>query len=410
MGKLKAAVAVTTGNVKLPVPRRERSTPRRIRALTLLVAVVCALVVPSRAAAHSLAGSPGLRPIHGAGIAFVGLAVVAAGVLGKRSGRVTATRALGVAFGGLLATVIGVVLLDVLSPDLLYDASSMPFPRSWYEVIRAGLGIAILLGSFVVGWLRWPGRPRYTFLGILLALWILYPQLIPGYAGAHHPLGYAIVLATPLAVGYVLWREVGGVLRETLRDTVARRFGAGVAGLTLLFFLTLSGYLSVFPEEGVPHRTEIVVLPVVYQLVAWPTLELSFPHIPFFLALSPGQLLVGGLLSVLVGLNAALVARSWRESERAGVFGAAGSASIVGSCTCGCCGPLLAKVVVLVAGPSIAAPVYWLFVDTASPLSTAFIVASIVLFTGSLLRAIGTAEGRQPGESDGAGQPTEAAS
>ncbi|MFW5949219.1 MAG: hypothetical protein ACOCSD_06435 [Halolamina sp.] len=369
-----------------------RAGSSRVRPSTLLVATLTVLTLPSRVAAHTVTGAAAVSPLYGALIATVGVGVVAASVFAKRSGRLPPTRALTLAFAGLFATVFGVVLLDVLTPDLLYTASSMPFPRAWYAPMRAVLGIAILLGSFLVGWRRWPGRPRYTFLGMLLAGWILYPQLFQGYAGAHHPVGYVIVLATPVAVGYVLWVDVGDVLRATLRDPVARWFGAGVAALTLLFFFTLSGYLSVLPEPGVPHRTEIVVLPVVYQLVAWPTLELSFPHIPFFLALSPGHLVVSGLLSVLVGLNAALIARSWRESERAGVLGPAGSASIVGSCTCGCCGPLLAKVAVLAAGPSIAAPIYWLFVDSASPLSTAFIVGSVALFTGGLIRAVGAAD------------------
>ncbi|WP_434529938.1 hypothetical protein ACODNH_00470 (plasmid) [Haloarcula sp. NS06] len=57
--------------------------------------------------------------------------------------------------------------------------------------------------------------------------------------------------------------------------------------------------------------------------------------------------------------------------------GTAGSAAIVGTCTCGCCGPLVAKIAVLAAGPSIAAPLYWVFVDSASPLSAVFIVGSL---------------------------------
>ncbi|WP_227379754.1 hypothetical protein [Haladaptatus halobius] len=77
--------------------------------------------------------------------------------------------------------------------------------------------------------------------------------------------------------------------------------------------------------------------------------------------------------------------------------GTAGTAAIVGSCTCGCCGPLVAKVAVLAAGPSIAAPLYWVFVDTASPLSSLFIVASVVLFTGSLIYSVEAA--RQPSQS-----------
>jgi vacuolar-type H+-ATPase subunit I/STV1 len=77
--------------------------------------------------------------------------------------------------------------------------------------------------------------------------------------------------------------------------------------------------------------------------------------------------------------------------------GTAGSAAIVGTCTCGCCGPLVAKIAVLAAGPSIAAPLYWVFVDSASPLSAVFIVGSLLLFTGSLLYSVQAA--RQPDRS-----------
>lgn len=131
---------------------------------------------------------------------------------------------------------------------------------------------------------------------------------------------------------------------------------------------------------------------MVYQLVTWPTLEIVLPHIPFFLAVSPGQLVVIGTLSALIGLNAAIVARQWRLEERSGAAqGTAGSAAVVGSCTCGCCGPLIAKVAILAAGPSLAAPVYWLFVDGASPLSTLFTVGSVLLFTGGFLYSVETA-------------------
>ena len=165
-----------------------------------------------------------------------------------------------------------------------------------------------------------------------------------------------------------------------------------------LFFVSVTGYLSFFPEEGFPHEVTVVVLPAIYQLVSWPTLEIAIPHIPFFLAVSPGQLIVVGMLSTLIGLNGALIARHWRVEEQAGMTeGTAGSAAIVGTCTCGCCGPLVAKIAVLVAGPSIAAPLYWVFVDTASPLSALFIVGSLFLFTGSLIYSIQSA--RQPDQS-----------
>ncbi|GAA0255045.1 hypothetical protein GCM10009000_084620 [Halobacterium noricense] len=183
-----------------------------------------------------------------------------------------------------------------------------------------------------------------------------------------------------------------------MRDPVARWFGIGVGVVVALFFISVTGYLSFFPEEGLPHERVIVVLPAIYQLVTWPTLEIYLPHIPLFVAISPGQLIVVGLLSTLIGLNAAFIARHWRVEERAGLTqSTAGAGAIVGSCTCGCCGPLVAKVAVLAAGPSIAAPLYWVFVDTASPLSALFIVASIILFAGSLVYSVEMA--RQPGQS-----------
>jgi hypothetical protein len=148
----------------------------------------------------------------------------------------------------------------------------------------------------------------------------------------------------------------------------------------------------------------IVVLPVLYQLVTWPTLEIVLPHVPFFLAVSPAHLVVVGSLSALIGLNAALIAHYWRAQERIGVTqGTAGTTAIVGSCTCGCCGPLVAKIAVLAAGPSIAAPLYWVFVDPASPLSALFIVGSIVLFTASLLYSINSAAATEDATSETAG-------
>lgn len=268
----------------------------------------------------------------------------------------------------------------------------MPLPRSWYPPFALSTGLLIAVASFVGGWLRWPTRPRYTALGILVGVWIAYPALMPGPASDTHLLGYALVLGTPVLVGHVLRTDAWGTLRAVLRDPVARRFGVGVAVVVALVLASLSGYLSVFPEEGIPHETTVVVLPAVYQLVTWPTLEVVAPHVPLFVAVSPGQLLLTGLMGGLVGLNAALVARHWRVEERAGAAeSTAGTAAVVGSCTCGCCGPLAAKVALVAAGPSVAAPLYWVFVDSASPLSAAFVVGSVVLFTGTLVHSIGAA-------------------
>lgn len=84
-------------------------------------------------------------------------------------------------------------------------------------------------------------------------------------------------------VGYILWRDVGYVLLDVLRDPVARRFGLGIAIDLAFFFLAMTGYLF-FPD----------------------------PSIPFFLAISVGQLVVFATLSGLVGFDAAVIARYWR--------------------------------------------------------------------------------------------------
>jgi hypothetical protein len=347
--------------------------------------------------AHDGTEPLGLTKWHGIGILFFGVLVVIIAVFAKRTEYVKPTAALSGILFGLAIAIFGAVLFEGLSPDSTYAASSMPFPRSWYKPLSLGLGLGIAVISFVIGWLRWTTRPRYTFFGILMGLWVAYPELIPGQSSGTHPLGYAIVLVTPIFVGYILWKDTWPVLRTVLVDPVARRFGIGVGLLTGLFFASVSGYISFLPEEGFPQEVTVVVLPSNYQLVRWSTLEVAIPQIPFFIAVSIGLVIVVGLLSVLIGLNAAMIARQWRLEQQAGMIeGTAGTGAIVGSCTCGCCGPLVAKIAILAAGPSIAAPLYWVFVDTASPLSPLFIIVSIVLFTGSLVYSIENA--RIPGQ------------
>ena len=394
-----------------PEERHPREEPSRgqtsrlgsVRPLSVLLAAVVTLTQVPVASAHGTTGSGGLSQGHGVILALLGAVIIGGFILLKRTDRLTPTTALYGVFVGIAITALGAVLFEALSPDPTYTASSMPFPRAWYQPLALLSGLGIMVVSLIVGRLRWPSRPRYTFLGILTGVWIAYPYLVPGHASDTHPLGYAIVLVTPILVGYIVWKDAGGVMRAVMRDSVARRFGIGVGVVLALFFVSVTGYLSLFPEEGFPKEVTVVVLPAIYQLVSWPTLEIAIPHlpfvhIPFFLAVSPGQVIIVGMLSALIGLNAALIARHWRVEERAGMTeGTAGSAAIVGTCTCGCCGPLVAKIAVLAAGPSIAAPLYWVFVDSASPLSAVFIVGSFVLFTGSLIYSVQAA--RQPGQS-----------
>lgn len=368
------------------------------RLLSFLLFFTLVLTQIPPVSAHGATATAMITQSHGILLGFIGVSVLGGSIILKRTNKISPTVALYGVFAGIAVTALGAILFEGLASDPTYSARSMPFPRSWYEPLALLTGLLIAVSSFLIGWLRWPTRPRYTFLGILMGAWIAYPVLIPGVSGNSHPLGYAIVLGTPLAIGYIIWKDAGAVLRAVLRDPVARRFGIGVGIVLAFFFLTVTGYLSFLPEEGLPHERTIIMLPVIYQLVMWPTLEIAFPHIPFFLAISPGQIIIVGLLSTLIGLNAALIARQWRIEQRAGMTeGTVGSASIIGSCTCGCCGPLVVKIAVLAVGPSIAAPLYWVFVDTASPLSALFIIGSLILFVGSLVYSVEAAQ--QPGQS-----------
>ncbi|QKY19648.1 hypothetical protein B4589_004355 [Halolamina sp. CBA1230] len=346
-------------------------------------------VLPGTVAAHGTT-TGGLSHWHGIALLVLGGVITGVGILAKRYDKGTLRMILSTVFVGIVVAAIGAVLFDVHSPDPVYSASRMPFPRSFYPFIGAAVGLSAIVVSFFLGWLRWPTRPRYTFLGMLMGGWILYPYIVPGFA-SKNPLGYALVLGTPVAVGYVLWTDASEVLRVIMNDPLARRFGTGIGIVTGLFFLSITGYLSFFPEEGVPQQTVMTVIPAQYQLVVWPTFELLIPEVPFFLALSPGVVVIVGTLSVLVGIQASLIARKWRVDEQVGAtMSTANTSAIVGTCTCGCCGPLVAKVAVLVAGPTITAPLYWVFVDTSSPLSVIFIVGSMLLFTGSILYSIGS--------------------
>jgi len=372
--------------------RISRPDTTTLRSILIVLTSTAALRQVPIASAHEATASGGMTQGHGVALALVGLVVLIGSAVLKRTNHFQPTLALYGVFIGISLVAIGTVLFEGLSPDPTYTASSMPFSRSWYQPLALSVGTAIAAGSLLAGRIHWPSRPRYALLGLLMGLWLAYPHLVPGSASETHPLGYAIVLATPVFVGYVLWTDAGNAIRTALRDRVARRFGIGTAVVLLVFFFGVTGYLSFFPEEGAPHEITVAVLPTIYQLVSWPTLEIAIPHIPLFLAVSPGQLLILGTLSGLIGLNGALIARQWRAEQRAGLTeGTAGSAAVVGTCTCGCCGPLVAKIAGLVAGPAIAAPLYWLFVDPMSPLSTLFVVGSLLLFSGSVLYAVQSA-------------------
>lgn len=367
-----------------------------IRPVSVLILFVLVLTqIPVVSAGHGAAETTELTQAHGIVLALVGVMVLGSTIILKRTDRVSPTRALYGVFVGLTVAALGVIVFSAAAPDPSYTADSMPFSRSWYPLIALSLGFLIMTLSIIVGLLRWPTRPRYIFFGILMGLWIAYPYLIPDQASDTHPLGYLIVLGTPVFVGYLIRKDAGDLLSVVLRDPVARRFGIGVGIVATVYFLSVTGYLSFVPEPGVYNRDQsfIGILSHIYELVRWPMLFTYLPDVPlvpiFLLVISPGVLVVTGLLGGLIGLNSALIAHHWRVEEQVGkTKSTTQTAAVVGCSTCGCCGPLVAQVAILAAGPSIAAPLYWVFIDSASPLSALFIVAAIVLFTGSLIYSV----------------------
>jgi hypothetical protein len=292
---------------------------------------------------------------------------------------------------GLVVAVIGAIALVQLSPYEWFTTRP-PIPRAIHDPLMLLAGLLIALGSAVVGQLRWPRRPRYAGVGILLGLWVAYPGFaVLGVYTETNPLGYLIVLALPLALGYVLWRDARGVLGRLRADRVARRFGIGVGLLGVVFFLFSTGMVTVVPDDGVGlswSQGFLRSFPVLGPLVLWPALEVWAPSVPFSGMLSVGTVILVGTLGVLVGLNAALVASRWLGAAGSETSGStAGVVGIAAPQACCCCGPLLSQVGVVVLGPSLGAPIYLLFADPSSSIGSLFFVASVAILTGILVRA-----------------------
>lgn len=368
------------------------------RLTVLGMCILAASSVIPTVSAHGGEHTPNIPQWYGLVIVLLGVGVIGASIVAKRRvAKATSGRALVSVFIGILVTAIGGILLVQLSPIDTYSASSMPFPRSWYLVLAFGAGSAIVVGSAILGPLRWPTRPRYMVLGALLGAWILYPVVMPN-EGTLHPLGYVLAFSVPVTVGYIIWRDGRSVLATVYQDRVARWFGIGTGVVVSIFFLFSTGALSFVPEDGRIDGREIMDVPAFVHtepaanpLVMWPAVELWLPQVPFSGFASVGVVLLVGLIGMLVGLNALLVAYQWRrETGASSTQSTAGAAAVVGPNACGCCGPVFAELAVVLVGPSAAAPLYWLFVDFSSPIGSLFFVASVALLTGSFVYAANT--------------------
>jgi len=246
------------------------------------------------------------------------------------------------------------------------------------------------IGSLVVGRLKFPRRPRYTALGVLLAAWVVYPVAMPN-GGVYHPLGYALVATVVFAVGYVVWRDARAALQSLRRDR--RPFAGGLlAGAMFVgFFAFSTGTLTLNPDSGVGAPTEALVLfiPVADPLVAWPAVEFVFPSVPLAGFVSVGTLLLFGLLGTLVSLNVGLLVQQWRAGAAAdSSTSVLGMAASTGATACCCCAPAFYGVLSVIFGAA-ATPAYWAFLNPSSPVGGVFFASSVLLLLGSLVRSTG---------------------
>lgn len=370
-----------------------RGQLRRISAfcLTSLMAIASLSGV---VAAHGGELTPNIPQWYGLVILLLGLGVVGGAVVLNRRDQLSSTEhALAGIFVGVLVAALGGIMIVQLSPIDEYSASSMPFPRSWYTPITLGVGLSIIVASVFLGQFRWPKRPRYSVLGGLLGLWVAYPALVQGTATYTHPLGYLIVLAVPITVTYIIWRDGRQVLTAIWQDSISRRFGLGIGAVMLLFFVFSTGLVSLVPEDGLINghgvmetSSYIATQPFASPLVLWPAVQVWLPQIPLSAGISLGVVLMIALLGSLVAMNAMLAAFQWMyANEGSSGQSTAGAAALVGPNACGCCGPMFAQLAVVLIGPSAAAPLYWLFVDFSSPVGSFFFVASVGLLTGGFV-------------------------
>ena len=377
-------------------PESESRGRRPFQRSSVLILLILGTIAafPGIASAHGGEHTPAIPQWYGLVVILLGFGIVGATIVFKRRGRLEHTEhALTGIFIGVVIAALGGIMIVQLSPIDEYSAGSNPFPRFWYPIISLTVGFMIVVGSTLLGQLRWPTRPRYSVLGVLLGLWIAYPAIIRGSATYHHPAGYTIALAVPLTVGYIVWRDGRHVLEQVWQDTVARRFGVGIGVVMLVFFMFSTGLISLVPEEGVINGHDTLETPAFIDtqpfaspLVTWPAVEVWLPQIPLSAAVSVGVLLMIVLLGGLVTINAMLAAYQWcYATGSSSTQSTAGAAALIGPNACGCCGPMFAQLAVVLLGPSAAAPLYWLFVDFSSPVGSFFFVASVGLLTAGFV-------------------------
>ncbi|QPV64026.1 hypothetical protein I7X12_05195 [Halosimplex litoreum] len=317
-------------------------------------------------------------------VTLLGIAAVIAGWRTVREGERSDRFGAGLLSAGAILVIAGTIgLVEVqIAPAATPDWTRL------FPAINAVSAIVVALGSLVVVRWKWPERPRYVGLGLLLAAWIAYPTLLP-QEGLTNPLGYLLAAAVPAAVLYVFYRDAGPSFPGVLTARVPGVVAVVTFGLFGVFYLFSAGTLSVNPDLTADMVGQGFVTPyqVASPLVYWPALEFYFPAIPLSGYVSLGSLLLVAILGGLVASNAALAARQLTtagslDSPQAIV----GTITTAGATACGCCAPAVYGAAGALFGAA-ATPVYWAFMDPSSPVGGLFFAASVLILTGSAVRA-----------------------
>lgn len=370
--------------------RQDRTAASPLRRLVTpgVVSTVALGIVPT-ASAHGESAHAGVPHWWLLLVLLLGLGVLVGGIyLGRNRWtarpRVTVVVVL---LGAVLVVVASIGLSELQVDPVGTDAT--PIPRAWYPLLAGVVGVGFLSGSLVLGLRRWSRRPRYPTLGALFGLWAAYPALVPGPYNYWNPLGYGLVFAVPLVVGYLLWRDVRPALAEATR--FERRIGWAVGGLFAVFLLFSTGQFTFNPDSGVGLPDEsFIVTEFANPLVMWPAVELYVPSVPLFAALSVGTVVTFGLLAGLTGTNAVLATIIWRlDVPMTRSRGVLGGLTTTGATACCCCAPAVYSIAGAVVGAS-ASPLYWVFTDPASPLGDLFFVGAAALMTGSAVQLAAT--------------------
>lgn len=346
--------------------------------LALIPTALTSVLFSSRAAAHEGAIHRGVPHWILLGIVLLGVAVLTVTIFGRRrAGWSDKLTAFGV-MGGVFVAVVGIIGLVEVQVE---PRQASILLRDWYPVTSLVLGVFVLTGSLLLGWFRWRDHPRYTVLGMLLGLWIGYPTYVPGN-GVRNPLGYLVVISVPVALGYIVWRDIYGEFREASGDKFAAITGGFMTVLFSVFFLFSAGLLSLNPETGVNGQMEgfFVFYRFSNPLVIWPAIEFYIPSIPLVGAISIGTALVVGVLTTLIGVNTVLGVKLWRMDVGVRPKPVGGAVATTGATACCCCAPAFYGVTSALLGAS-ASPLYWSLIDPASPAGSLFFAGAVALLT-----------------------------